>query len=105
LLVQINTSNHIERIEGLDQELEGLVRDALDRFEEQLTRVEIHLGDENSEAKGGVMDIRCTVEARLAGRAPIAVSHYGATVEQATEGALKKMRSSLDTVIGKLERR
>ncbi|MDZ7778398.1 MAG: HPF/RaiA family ribosome-associated protein [Gemmatimonadota bacterium] len=105
MLVQINTDSNIDATDALDQRLEGIVGEALDRFGEQLTRVEVHLNDENSNAKGGDADIRCLIEARLGGRPPSVVTHHAANVEQATEGAARKMRDKLDSVLGRLERR
>jgi hypothetical protein len=105
LIVQVNTDSNIEGTDELLRELEAVVRDAVDRFSDQLTRMEVHLSDENSTVKGGAGDMRCLLEARLAGRAPIVVSHQAATVEQATEGAAAKMKSSLDSALGKLGRR
>lgn len=103
--VQINTDSNIDSDEALDLEVEALVRGAIDRFSDDLTRVEVHLSDENSSKKGGSADIRCLVEARMRGRDPIVVTHSAANVSEAAEGASRKMRDRLDTVLGKLGRR
>jgi ribosome-associated translation inhibitor RaiA len=105
LKVQINTDSNIDGDEALDLEVEGLVRDAIDRFSDDLTRVEVHLSDENSSKKGGSTDIRCLVEGRLRGLDPIVVTHHAASVDEAVDGASRKMRDRLDTVLGKLGRR
>jgi hypothetical protein len=42
------------------------------------------------------------IEARLAGMKPIAVTNHGNTHEQAVEGAVEKLKTSLDTIIGRL---
>lgn len=98
--IQLNTDNHIQGREQLAARVEAAVGDALDRFGEQITRVEVHLGDVNSH-KGGANDIRCMIETRLAGREPLAVTHQAADIEQALQGALGKARRALDTVAGK----
>jgi hypothetical protein len=41
------------------------------------------------------------MEARPAGRQPIAVSHEGATLEEAYSGATKKLRSLLESTLGR----
>jgi len=41
----------------------------------------------------GATDMRCTREARPAGKLPIAVSHSATTTEQTCTGAVKKLRS------------
>jgi hypothetical protein len=105
MLVQINTDGNIEGTEALGQQAEAVVRDALEHCSEHITRVEVHLSDENSNKKIGTGDKRCLLEARLASRQPIAVSHQAATLEQAIGGAAKKMRHSLETVLGRLGNR
>jgi hypothetical protein len=67
--------------------------------------VEVHLSDENSDEKVGTDAKRCVLEARLAGRQPIAVSHQAATLEQAIDGAARKMRHSVSKVLGRLGNR
>jgi Sigma 54 modulation protein / S30EA ribosomal protein len=81
------------------------VRGALDHFSNRITRVEVHLSDQNSDKKPGTADMRCLLEARLAGLQPIAVSHQATTLEQAIEGAAEKLKHSLDTVLGRLGHR
>lgn len=103
--IQINTDSNIEGNDALTQQVEALVRDTLDRFSEQITRVEIHLSDENSDKKFGTGDNRCLLEARLAGLQPISVSDQAATLEQAVDGALKKLKRSLDSTLGRLNSR
>jgi ribosome-associated translation inhibitor RaiA len=103
--IQINTDDNIDRSESQEQQIKATVRDVLDRFADKVTRVEVHLSDENSDKKGGSDDIRCLLEARLAGFQPVAVTDEGATAEQAVEGAVRKMRRSLDSTLGKQRER
>jgi hypothetical protein len=42
------------------------------------------------------------IEARLAGSQPMAVKHAAATLDQATKGAADKLKSSLESALGKL---
>lgn len=102
---QINTDSNIEGHDELVQQVEAVVRGALDRFSEQITRVEVHLSDENSDKKFGTDDKRCLLEARLAGLQLIAVSHQAATLEQAVDGAAEKLKRSLDSTLGRLGNR
>lgn len=99
--VQISTANNVEGREALTEHLEGAVRDRLSRFEDRLTRVEVHVGDENGEDAGG-RGKRCVVEARPAGHAPVMVSEQAGSIDQATSGALGKMVSAFDRTFGKL---
>lgn len=102
MLVQINTDRNIEGTTALAQQAEAVVRNALDRFTDHLTRVEVHLSDVNSDQRVGPGDKRCLLEARLTSRPPIAVSHQASTVEQAMDGATQKMTRSLEKVLGRM---
>jgi ribosome-associated translation inhibitor RaiA len=99
--IQINTDNHITGREELAAEVEGVVQGKLGRFSGQITRVEVHLGDENSH-KGGSADKRCMMEARIEGRRPTAVTHQAGTLREAVSGAVDKLTAALDTTLGKL---
>jgi ribosome-associated translation inhibitor RaiA len=103
--IQINTDDNITNSDALAERIEATVRDVLERFSDQVTRVELHLSDENSDKKSGGADIRCLLEARLAGRQPVAVTDEAATLEQAVDGAVRKMRRSLDSTLGRLQQR
>lgn len=99
--VQFNTDESVEGHEELGRHAESVVRKALDRFSEQVTRVEIHLSDVNGQ-KAGDNDKRCVIEARVAGRQPLAVTELANTVHQAIDGAAHKIKRSLDSTLGKL---
>ena len=103
--VQINTDGNIEGDNVLTQQVEAVVRGALGRFSERITRVDIYLSDENSDKKFGIDDMRCLLEASLVGLQPTVVSHQAATVEQAVDGAAGKLKRSLETTFGRLDDR
>ncbi len=105
MLIQINTDDNVDQSDTLTKRIEATVGDILGRFADHVTRVEIHLSDENSDKKAGNSDMRCLLEARLAGRQPVAVTDEAATVEQAVDGAVRKMRRSLDSTLGRLQKR
>src|SRR5690606_432511 len=102
MLIQFNTDNNISGNERLQAYVETLLNDSLSRFSSHLSRVEVHLNDENSH-KEGQKDKRCMLEARIEGLQPVAVTHHDETIEQAINGALNKLKSALDTVIGKMK--
>jgi ribosome-associated translation inhibitor RaiA len=105
MLIQINTDSNIEGNDALAQQVEAVVRDTLDRFSKRITRIEVHLSDENSNKKLGTEDKRCLLEARLAGLQPIAVSHKASTLEQAVDGAVEQLKRSLESTLGRLGNR
>ena len=100
--IQINTDVHIDGTEALAARVSATLEHALKRFSEHLTRVEVHLSDENA-AKGGPQDHRCVLEARLQGRQPVAVTEQAATLDQAVHGAAQKLVRSLDSTLGRLQ--
>jgi len=99
--IQTNTDRHIQGSDALSSQVETAVTSALDRFIDRVTRVEVHLSDENS-GKGGSHDKRCMMEARLEGRSPTAVTHEAATVEAAIDGAAAKLARSIESTLGRL---
>ncbi|MDQ2827294.1 MAG: ribosomal subunit interface protein [Actinomycetota bacterium] len=102
--IEVTTDHNVDGSEELTSQIVAEVGAALARFSDQLTRVEVHLADENA-AKGGGADKRCTVEARPAGQQPVAVTHHGATVHEACSGALRKLGNLLESRFGRLDLR
>jgi ribosome-associated translation inhibitor RaiA len=98
--IQVNTDHNIEGHEVLARHIEADVRAALDRFGDRITRVEVHLSDENG-AKSRNDDKRCRMEARCAGRQPVAVSHDSTTLRGAYDGAAKALQQLLETSLGR----
>ncbi|WP_298829834.1 HPF/RaiA family ribosome-associated protein [uncultured Piscinibacter sp.] len=99
--IQLNTDVHIDGNEALAAQVSATVEQALDRFSEHITRVEVHLADENA-GNNGQKDHRCMLEARLEGRQPVAVTAHAATLEQAVQGAAQKLAHLLDSTLGRL---
>jgi len=62
--IQINTDHNIVGHQDLVGQAEATVQSTLGHLAEHITRVEVHLSDENSD-KGGSRDKRCLMEARL----------------------------------------
>ncbi len=101
MLVQINTDDNLSRTDTQPDQIEATIRNLLDRFADQVTRVVVHLSDENSDKKFGTADMRCLLEVRLEGLQPIVVTDAAATVEEAVDGSARKMQRSLDSIVGK----
>ncbi len=102
--VQVNTDDHIAGREELVNHVQETVASSLKRFSEHITRVEVHLSDENGD-KAGSNDKRCVMEARLEGRQPTAVTCQAKTVHQAVAGAADKLKRALDSTVGKQRER
>jgi len=100
--IEINTDSNIEGHEALATQISSEVEGALKHVSDNITRVEVHLSDENSNKKGGNDDLRCVMEARLEGRQPIAVTHHAATLDQAVDGAANKLARLIESTLGRL---
>ena len=85
--------------------VEADVQSALERFEDRLTRVEVHLSDENGENDSGGADKRCLLEARPEGMQPVVVTETADTVEQALLSATQKMQNLLNSKFGRIDGR
>jgi hypothetical protein len=103
--IQVNTNNNVEGSDALTLLVEAEVQSGLERFEDRLTRVEVHLGDESGEKDGSGADKRCLLEARPIGMQPVVVTDFADTVERAVAGATRKMQSLLNSTFGRIDDR
>ena len=101
MTIQFNTDHNIKISEENRAPFIDLINEELSRFSEHITRLEVHLSDENGN-KQGLNDKRCMIEARIEGRQPIAVTDRANDYELAVSGAIEKLKASLDTIVGKL---
>ena len=99
--IQFNTDKNATASEDLRDSLLVLISQRLKRFDNQVTRLEVHLSDEDG-SKDGHQDKRCLLEARLEGLQPVAVTEQADTYEKAVKGAIDKMKTSLGTTLGRL---
>lgn len=102
--VIINTDHNLAATDELAARVEADVVAALDRFSDRVTRVEVHLNDENS-GKAGPADKRCMIEARMAGQPPLAVTANAEDYDLAVAAAADKLARALDSRLGRLEDR
>jgi ribosome-associated translation inhibitor RaiA len=102
--IQVHSDNHIEGSARLNEWVSATVSSHLERFEEDLTRIVVHLHDDNA-GKAGADDKRCLIEARPKGHQPISVTHKAESVDFAVDGAIEKMLHSLEHLFGKLRQK
>ncbi|MCB1581420.1 MAG: HPF/RaiA family ribosome-associated protein [Marinicella sp.] len=98
--IQVNSDHHVKGGEGLQQYVENLMNVSLNNFKDQVTRVEVFLADENSH-KGGDDDLRCTIEARIRGLNPLAVTHHAENIHAAIDGATDRIVRSVRKTVEK----
>ncbi|MCP3915300.1 MAG: HPF/RaiA family ribosome-associated protein [bacterium] len=97
--IQINAP-HESLSDAVTEWIETSVNKALAPRAEQLTRVEVHLQDQNAQ-KGGI-DKRCLIEARPRGMDPLVAEHVDVGIREACRGALDKIQRVLEKRFGRL---
>jgi len=100
---QFNSNSSVMGTENVAERIEAMVRQKLARYEERLTRVEVHVADENGSKHGGD-DKHCTIEARPRGGKPIGVTEKAAKVDDAARKAANTLAQRLERHFGKGEK-
>jgi len=101
MTIQFNTDKNINGNDEFTAPYVAQIENELSRYSHLITRIEVHLSDEDGN-KNGLNAMRCLIEARLEGRQPIVVNDQADTHDQAIAGAIDKLATSLDTILGKL---
>ena len=101
MTIQFNTDKNIHGTEALEAYMTDKIKQGLEHFDQFVTRVEVHLSDQNAH-KSGNDDIQCTMEARIEGSQPIAVTSKDNDKTKAVDHAIKKLKAALDTKVGKM---
>lgn len=104
MLLQINFGD-IDHSAAIESWAEERVRKQLGYLTERLTRVEVHLRDENSKSKSSHDDKRCVMEARIAGRRPLAVDHSGEDMYKVIDETAGKLARAVKTDIERSQAR
>ncbi|MFT7669016.1 MAG: ribosomal subunit interface protein [Planctomycetota bacterium] len=94
MIIQVNYGD-IKKTDAIDDYVHERVNKELAHIADRITRVEVHLHDDNSAHKSGADDKRCTMEARPAGRQPLAVEHKSDEVQRAISEAAGKLARAL----------
>lgn len=63
--IQVNTDRNINANSELIASVSSIIEHTLERFDGDITRIEVHLSDENGHKQDGSPNIRCVMEARL----------------------------------------
>jgi len=99
--IKINTDHNINGQEHMIGKFTDIIKNALNRLSDHITSLEIHLSEQNGH-KTGHNNKKCVMEARLEGRKPIAVINNADTLEQAVNGCIDKLVSTIDKILGRL---
>lgn len=98
--IQLNTDKNIQGTEALEAFVSEKIEKTLKHLVDHVTRVEVHLSDENAH-KGGPDDILCKMEARVEGQQPVIVSSKSDEKEKALNDAAEKLKSTLSSIVDK----
>jgi hypothetical protein len=88
--ILVNSDKNINVSDAYIAKISGNISEALSRFSDNITRIEVFLADENSERKGSD-DKRCTIEVREKGAAPEAVTSTADDIDLAIKQATDKV--------------
>ncbi len=98
--IQYNTDKTVNGNQKHQDYFSTQIAEQLARFQSDISRIEVHISDENGK-KEGSNNIRCLLEARIEGKQPFAVSCMADTIDLAVNGAIDKLKASLETTIGR----
>lgn len=98
--VQFNSDSSVMGTDNVAERIKTSVRDKLSRFEERLTRLEVHVHNDHRHTHGND-DKACTIEARPRGGKPVGVTEHGSTVDDAARKAAKTLAQRLQRHFGR----
>lgn len=98
--IQINTDRNIEGCEALSKHIREVVEHAMAHEASHITRVQVHLTDENG-PKSGPNAVRCAMQARLERQQPLDVTCDAESEHQAIAGAADKLRHLVEHTLGR----
>ena len=104
LMMQIQINAADKQTRAVDEDfVRAEVESALTRFAERITRVEVHVRDVNGPKSGD--DKHCTMEARIGGREPVAVTAEAAELNDAISAAAGKLQRKIQNDLERLSER
>jgi ribosome-associated translation inhibitor RaiA len=101
MTILFNTDHNTMGNESFTEFYNTLISKELSRYSSHITNLEVNFKDEDGK-KVGPKDKRCVLEAHIAGRKPVAVVNHANSHELAVQGAINKLKASLNTIFGRL---
>lgn len=99
--ILLQSAPHIDSSQLMAEHFATVVKAAMGRFGERVTRVEAHLSDADGQARTSGNDIHCTLQATLKGLDAIVVKEQSGNAHQAIDGALRKLKRAVGAEIAK----
>ncbi|MFU8830129.1 MAG: ribosome hibernation-promoting factor, HPF/YfiA family [Phycisphaerales bacterium] len=89
-IIQIN-SRGMTTTASIDAHINDQIQIHIGRFLKRLTRIEVHISDENEPHRDTGDDKKCLIEARPAGRDPLVAEHTCGDMYEAIDEAINKL--------------
>jgi ribosome-associated translation inhibitor RaiA len=100
MTIQFNSAHNVYANEKLKAPIIALLSQKLNRFSTHISRLDVHLSDENGN-KEGLSDKKCLLEAHVDGMQPIVAKSHAETYHQAAEGAVDILKVALNSTLGR----
>jgi hypothetical protein len=100
--IQVRTDHHVRGDEELISYVGFEVVAGLGSCAERVTSAHVHLTAEHVGRRGQTV-LRCVLEVRPRGHAPLAVSHRAQTKDAAIRGAVEDMRGILERMLHRID--
>lgn len=100
--ILVHTDNNLKGSQSFSAKISQELENSLERFKDNITTLEVHLSNENPH-KNNLSTVRCTIEARLAGRQPLTTTDHASILEQAIDGCTEKLIHLIEHTLGRIE--
>jgi ribosome-associated translation inhibitor RaiA len=98
--IRVHADDNIDSSEELTFRVEGVVQGALDRYQDRVSLVEVHLSRRIPHHPGG-RDLCCRMEAHAGSLNPIEVDHEAMTLTEAIHAASAKLERAIHATLGR----
>lgn len=101
MIIQLNTDHNIDDNKAFGAKYITLMNDKLWWYSNHITSVEALITDED-DTKSGQKEICCMLKAQVDGMQTLTVISYANTHFKAVEGAIHRLKSSLETKLSRI---
>ena len=98
--IRVHADEHIDSSDELTFRVEGVVQGSLERYQDQVSLVEVHLS-RRMPHRPGERDMCCRMEAHAGALKPLEVSHEAITLTEAIHAASAKLERAIHAALGR----
>jgi ribosome-associated translation inhibitor RaiA len=103
--IHVHTDHNIDGREALATWVTGVIEQSLGGVSRRISRVEVHLTDENSDKKTRADDMRCVLEVKIDGRPPLVVTEQADTIHNAVIAGSDQLARLVDHTLERVSDR